>query len=58
MIFFSHMKTEDQRGYNVFVDLDTNLVTVIEVYLSSGRKEQTLLVKKSFFGTIIPPETN
>jgi hypothetical protein len=42
MVFFSHMIPEDQRGYNVFIDLDTNLVTVIEVGLSTGRKEPTL----------------
>jgi hypothetical protein len=41
-IFFSHMIPEDQKGYNVFVDLDTHLVTVFEVWLSSGRKEMTL----------------
>jgi len=42
MVFFSHMIPEEQKGYNVFVDLDTNLATVIEVWLSSGRKESTL----------------
>jgi len=42
MVFFSHMIPEAQKGYNVYVDLDTNLVTVIEVWLSSGRKEPTL----------------
>ncbi len=44
MVFFSHMipKSETPRGYNVFVDLDTNLVTVFEVWLSSGRKYPTL----------------
>ena len=42
MVFFSHMIPEDQRGYNVYVDLDTNLVTVIEVGLSSRREEPTL----------------
>jgi len=42
MVFFSHMIPEEQKGYNVFVDLDTNLVTVIEVWLSSDRKEMTL----------------
>ena len=40
--FFSHMIPGIQKGYNVFVDLDTNLVTVFEVWLSSGRKEKTL----------------
>ncbi|NLD36233.1 MAG: hypothetical protein GX654_05115 [Desulfatiglans sp.] len=42
MIFFSHMMPEDQRGYNVYIDQDTNLVTVIEVGLSTGRTEPTL----------------
>ncbi|MBN1832211.1 MAG: MoaF N-terminal domain-containing protein [Deltaproteobacteria bacterium] len=42
MVFFSHMIPESQKGYNVFVDLDTNLATVFEVWLSSGRKEKTL----------------
>jgi hypothetical protein len=40
--FFSHMIPKTQKGYNVFVDLDTNLVTVFEVWLSSGRKYPTL----------------
>ena len=40
MVFFSHMIPQEQKGYNVFVDLDTNLVTVIEVWLSSGIKEK------------------
>lgn len=42
MSFFSHMIPGTQKGYNVFVDLDTNLVTVFEVWLCSGRKEKTL----------------
>jgi hypothetical protein len=42
MIFFSHMIPSDQRGYNVFIDQDTNLVTIIEVWFSSGRKERTM----------------
>jgi hypothetical protein len=46
MVFFSHMIPGDQKGYNVFVDLDTNLVTVFEVWLSSGRKEMTLSRKE------------
>ncbi len=32
MVFFSHMIPGEQKGYNVFVDMDTNLVTVIEVW--------------------------
>ena len=42
MVFFSHMIPEKQKGYNVYVDLDTDLVTVIEVWLSSGRKGRTM----------------
>ncbi len=47
VVFFSHMIPKTQKGYNVFVDLDTNLVTVFEVWLSSGKKEITL-GKKEF----------
>jgi hypothetical protein len=42
MIFFSHLIPLEQRGYNVFIDQDTNLVTIIEVWFSSGRKERTM----------------
>ena len=42
MVFFSHMIPEDQRGYNVYIDQDTNLVTVIEIGFSTGRQEPTL----------------
>jgi len=38
MIFFSHMIPGEQKGYNVFIDQDTDLVTVFEVWLSSGMK--------------------
>ena len=41
MVFFSHMIPGTQRGFNVFVDLDTNLVTVFEVWLCSDAKEVT-----------------
>jgi len=46
MVFFSHMIPGAQKGYNVFVDLDTKLVTVFEVWLSSGKKEMTLSEKE------------
>ena len=46
MVFFSHIIPGEQKGYNVFVDQDTNLVTVFEVWLSSGRKELTLSRKE------------
>jgi len=36
MVFFSHVIPGEQKGYNVFIDQNTNLVTVFEVWLSSG----------------------
>ena len=35
-VLFSHLIPGAQRGYNVYVDLETNLVTVFEVWFSSG----------------------
>lgn len=38
MVFFSHLIPGTQKGYNVFIDQNTDLVTVFEVWLSSGIK--------------------
>ena len=46
MIFFSHMIPGSPRGFNVFVDLQTNLATVFEVWLCSDKKEKTLSNKE------------
>ena len=35
-VVFSHLIPGTQKGYNVFVDLETDLVTVFEVWFSSG----------------------
>ncbi len=40
MVFFSHMVPRTLKGYNVFVDLDTNLVTVFEVWFCGGKDGQ------------------
>jgi hypothetical protein len=45
-VVFSHVIPGAQKGYNVFVDLDTDMVTVFEVWLCSGRKEVTLSNKE------------
>jgi hypothetical protein len=45
-IFFSHMIPGTKRGFNVFIDQDTNLATVIEVWLCSDKKEVTLSRKE------------
>ena len=47
LVFFSHMLPKTRKGYNVFIDLNTNLVTVFEVWLCSGKKEVTR-TKKEF----------
>jgi hypothetical protein len=46
MVFFSHMIPGTERGFNVFFDRDTNLVTVFEVWLCSGKKEVTMSKKE------------
>jgi hypothetical protein len=40
MVFFSHIIPGTQKGYNVFVDQDTNLATVFEVWFSGGKDAQ------------------
>jgi len=37
MVFFSHMIPKTQKGYNVFVDLKTNLATVFEIWFCGGK---------------------
>jgi hypothetical protein len=46
IVFFSHMIPGAPKGYNVFVDLQTNLATVVEVWLCSDKEEVTLGRKK------------
>jgi hypothetical protein len=40
VIFFSHMVPKTLRAYNVFIDLDSNLVTVFEVWFCGGKDNQ------------------
>ncbi|MDR0311632.1 MAG: MoaF N-terminal domain-containing protein, partial [Acidobacteriota bacterium] len=44
-VVFSHMIPGAQKGYNVFVDLETDMVTVIEVWFSGGMKIGTTQAK-------------
>jgi hypothetical protein len=46
MVFFSHMIPKTRKGYNVFVDLETNLATVFEIWLCGDKKEVTLSRKE------------
>lgn len=38
VVLFSHMVPKTQKGYNVVVDLDTNLATVFEVWFCGGKE--------------------
>ncbi len=40
MVLFSHMVPDTLKGYNVFLDLKTNLVTVFEVWFCGGKDSQ------------------
>ncbi len=46
VVFFSHLLPKARKGYNVFVDLNTNLATVFEIWLCSGKKEVTMSKKE------------
>jgi hypothetical protein len=38
VVFFSHMLPKTRKGYNVFIDLQTNLATVFEVWFCGGKE--------------------
>jgi hypothetical protein len=40
MVFFSHIVPDTLKGYNVFIDLSTNLVTLFEVWFCGGKESQ------------------
>ncbi len=40
MVFFSHMVPDTLKGYNLFVDLSTNLVTLFEVWFCGEKDNQ------------------
>jgi hypothetical protein len=44
MVFFSHMVPKTQKGYSVFIDQDTNLATVFEVWFSGGKDGQGIVL--------------
>jgi len=44
MIFFTHMVPRTLKGYSVIVDLDTDLVTVFEVWFCGGKDGQGQLL--------------
>ena len=40
VVFFSHMAPKTLKGYSVFIDLDSNLATVFEVWFGGGKDNQ------------------
>jgi hypothetical protein len=51
VIFFSHMVPGTQRGYNVVIDHDTNLVTVFDVWFS-GFEDNREVQREIFYGYV------
>ena len=39
-VFISHMLPKTLKGYNLFIDLDSNLVTIFEVWFCGGKDSQ------------------
>lgn len=39
-VFFSHMVPGASKGYNIFIDLDTNFATVFEIWFCGGEGSQ------------------
>jgi hypothetical protein len=63
MVFFSHMVPGTEKGYNVFVDLKTNLATVFEVWFCGDQAPDDREVQREiYFGYVeiegqkTPPE--
>jgi hypothetical protein len=51
IVFFSHMTPKTQTGYNVFIDLESNLATVFEVWFS-GYKDLREVQRQIYYGYV------
>jgi hypothetical protein len=51
IVFFSHMVPKTQTGYNVFIDLRTNLATVFEIWFS-GYKDLREVQRQIYYGYV------
>ena len=54
VVFFSHMVPRSQTGYNVFIDLASNLATVFEVWFS-GYKDLREVQRQIYYGYVDIP---
>ncbi len=58
MVFFSHMVPKTLKGYNVFLDLDSKLATVFEIWFCGGKDSQDQVLddrevqRQIYFGCI------
>ena len=61
MVFFSHMVPQTLKGYNVFIDLSTNLATILEVWFCGGKDSQGQVLddrevqRQIYFGYVDAP---
>lgn len=51
VVFFSHMVPKTQKGYNVIIDLKSNLATVFEVWFS-GYKDNREVQRQIYYGYV------
>lgn len=51
LVLFSHMLPDTQRGYNVVIDQDSNLVTVFEVWFS-GYEDNREVQREVYYGYV------
>ena len=51
VVLLSHMVPKTQKGYNVIIDLKSNLVTVIEVWFS-GYKDNREIQRQIYYGYV------
>ena len=54
IVLFSHMEPGTQKGFNVIIDLDTNLATVFEVWFS-GYKVLREVQRQMYYGYVEVP---
>jgi hypothetical protein len=52
VVFFSHMVPKTPKGYNVVVDLQSNLVTVIEVWFGGYQDDNREVQRQIYYGYV------
>jgi hypothetical protein len=52
VVFFSHMVPKTQKGYNIVVDLNSNLATVFEVWFSGYKDDNREVQRQMYYGYV------